>query len=417
MNFSLSKITRALVPAIGLTFALSAYADQHGQHQGNDSQNQAQDQAMSMSLSTELVTRIQQTLKDRGYDVGPVDGMWGEKTQAAVREFQQSRDLQATGKVNAQTLAALGIDTGEMGADQPSRTTGAAEQSQTTAGTQGSQPTTASQQQSGGATTATTQTGDQQSRMTSLDNMRVSELVGKQVRNTQGENLGEISDVVIDVNNERVHYAILSFGGFMGLGDKKFAYPMRTLNASRDGDHVVLNVPKERLQQAPGFEEGRDPAWNASDDNYRAQVDQYFGDMVKVEPRPNMLLRRASNLMDANVNDAQGNDVGDIEDIVVDMQDGSVRFVVVSFDRGWTEPDRFTTLPLKAFLPAGNDDNDFALRVSQQQVATAPGFRRDRWQDMGTDQGNRVGQWFTNLGDSASADRDATSGTGTGTNE
>src|SRR4051812_34583815 len=46
--------------------------------------------------------------------------------------------------------------------------------------------------------------------------MRASELIGKEVRNTQGENLGEIKDLIVDVNNSRIHYAVLSFGGFLG---------------------------------------------------------------------------------------------------------------------------------------------------------------------------------------------------------
>ena len=72
--------------------------------------------------------------------------------------------------------------------------------------------------------------------------VRLTEFIGKNVRNARGEDLGEISDVVVDVNNERVHYAILSFDQGLALGDKLFAYPMRTLELSPDGDEIVLNV-------------------------------------------------------------------------------------------------------------------------------------------------------------------------------
>ncbi len=386
MNFSLNKIARAMVPAVGLTFALGAYAqEQQTQPRADPAQAQTQQgQATSMALSKEIVTRMQQTLKDRGLYTGEVDGVWGEKTQSAVRQFQQSQNMEATGKVNAQTLAALGIQTGEMAqAEQPR--------------------TTASQHQD---RAAADRERDAQAQATMGDTMRLSQLVGKKVRNAQGEDIGEISDLVIDVNNERVHYAILSFGGFMGFGEKKFAYPMRTLNVSPGAEHVVLNVPKERLERAPGFEDARQPTWGA-DDSYQRDVDRYFGDMVQVEPRPNMLLRRASTLMDANVNDARGENVGDIEDVLVNTADGSVRFVVVAFERGWTEPDRYTTVPLRAFRFVG-DDNDVALRLNQQQIGTAPGFARDRWNDMGPDYGARVDRWFTNLGeDTGTAAREA----------
>ena len=60
--------------------------------------------------------------------------------------------------------------------------------------------------------------------------MRLSQLIGKDVRNAQGEDLGDIKDVILDINNGRVHYVILSFGGVLGLGDKLFAYPMRAFS-------------------------------------------------------------------------------------------------------------------------------------------------------------------------------------------
>ena len=64
--------------------------------------------------------------------------------------------------------------------------------------------------------------------MKSTREMRASKLIGSEVKNAQGENLGEIKDLVIDVNHGRVHYAILSFGGFLGMGDKLFAFPVGT---------------------------------------------------------------------------------------------------------------------------------------------------------------------------------------------
>jgi len=385
MNFSLNRITRALVPAVGLTFALGAAAQQQG---ADTAQPQSQQgQATSMALSKEIVTRIQQTLKDRGSYDGQIDGIWGEKTQSAVRQFQQSQNLQATGKVNAQTLAAMGIETGEMAQREQPSTTAAAQQAQTTAA-------------------ATAQRDrDPQAQAGMGGTMRLSQLVGKEVRNAQGEDLGEISDVVIDVNNERVHYAILSFGGMLGMGEKKFAYPMRTLSVSPTAEQVVLNVPKERLERAPGFEEASEPSWGM-DDPYRRDVDQYFGDMVKVEAQPNTLLRRASTLMDADVNDARGEDIGDIEDVIVNTADGSVKFAVVAFDPGWTEPERYTTVPLRAFQFTGEND-EVALRLNQQQIGTAPGFQRDRWNEMGPDYSARVDRWFTDMdADIGTATRD-----------
>ncbi len=71
---------------------------------------QAQQQAQRpQSVSSDFLQRVQQRLGDRGYDVGPVDGMWGDSTQSALRNFQRDQGLSQSGQLDRQTLAALGI--------------------------------------------------------------------------------------------------------------------------------------------------------------------------------------------------------------------------------------------------------------------------------------------------------------------
>jgi hypothetical protein len=78
---------------------------------------------------------------------------------------------------------------------------------------------------------------------------------GTPVTNPQGENLGEIEDVVIDKLDGNVRYAVLSFGGFLGMGDKLFALPWEVLEYNEGQGAYVINVDKETLQNAPGFDE------------------------------------------------------------------------------------------------------------------------------------------------------------------
>jgi sporulation protein YlmC with PRC-barrel domain len=225
--------------------------------------------------------------------------------------------------------------------------------------------------------------------------VRASKLIGMEVRNAQDENLGEINDLVVDVNNQRVHYAILAFGGFMGMGEKLFAYPVRVFSMGREGDALVLNVEKERLKAAPGFERDRWPDWQA-EDGYRTEVDRYYGPTVQVEPKPDMQLRRASQLLDADVA-ANGEDVGDVDDMVVNLSNGQVQFVVVELEEGWAQPDRLTLLPLRAFQHTLQNTEDLTLRLSRNQVATAPGFAKDRWPDLDREYRTELDAWFDNL--------------------
>lgn len=80
------------------------------------------------------------------------------------------------------------------------------------------------------------------------------------VRNATGEDLGSIEDVVLDTDHNRIAYAVLSFGGFLGLGDKYFAVPWEALDVE-DDDCCRLNVAKERLEAAEGFDKSNWPTF------------------------------------------------------------------------------------------------------------------------------------------------------------
>ena len=92
--------------------------------------------------------------------------------------------------------------------------------------------------------------------------MRSSKVIGMDVRNAAKENLGDIKDVVLDQPAGIVAYAVLSFGGFLGMGDKLFALPWAALKLAEDHKTFTLDVPKERLQKAPGFDKNDWPDLN-----------------------------------------------------------------------------------------------------------------------------------------------------------
>jgi hypothetical protein len=73
------------------------------------------------------------------------------------------------------------------------------------------------------------------------------------VRNRDNQKLGEIKDLVLDVNSGKVSYAVLAVGGFLGIGEKLIALPPQALQQATDGEYLVLNADKSRIQAAPGF--------------------------------------------------------------------------------------------------------------------------------------------------------------------
>jgi sporulation protein YlmC with PRC-barrel domain len=105
--------------------------------------------------------------------------------------------------------------------------------------------------------------------------LSASTLKGDRVVNRQGEDLGKIEDLMIDLDRGRIAYAVLSFGGILGLGDKLFAIPWEALSVDTVEKRFILAISKELLDKAPGFDKNHwpdmaDPAWGA-------QLYTYYG--------------------------------------------------------------------------------------------------------------------------------------------
>jgi hypothetical protein len=100
-------------------------------------------------------------------------------------------------------------------------------------------------------------------------------LIGTKVVNAQNEDLGKVEDIVIDAADARVAYAVLSFGGFLGMGDKYFAIPWEGLHFMPSEKRIVLNVDKRLLETAPGFDKDNWP--NLADRQWGAQIFTHYG--------------------------------------------------------------------------------------------------------------------------------------------
>lgn len=105
--------------------------------------------------------------------------------------------------------------------------------------------------------------------------MKASSLIGKKVQDTDGKKLGDIKDLVIDPVNGFISYAVLDFGGFLGIGDKYFAVPWEALQLTKDQKAIVIDVRKKDLKQAPGFDKNNWP--DLSNPEYAVIVYEYYG--------------------------------------------------------------------------------------------------------------------------------------------
>lgn len=105
--------------------------------------------------------------------------------------------------------------------------------------------------------------------------MSAETLVGNHVYNQKDENLGDIKQIMLDMRNGSVGYAVLSFGGFLGMGEKLFAVPWNALKLDTKKKRFVLNVLKDRLKDAPGFDKDHWP--NMADQAWAREIHSYYG--------------------------------------------------------------------------------------------------------------------------------------------
>lgn len=102
-------------------------------------------------------------------------------------------------------------------------------------------------------------------------------LTGDAVVNRRNEDLGKIEHLMIDLESGRVVYAVLSFGGFLGMGDKLFAIPWKALTADLSEKRFVLDVERKKLEEAPGFDKSDWP--DMADRTWGEGVYKYYGAM------------------------------------------------------------------------------------------------------------------------------------------
>jgi hypothetical protein len=98
---------------------------------------------------------------------------------------------------------------------------------------------------------------------------------GTDVFNNGGDRLGSVHDLMIDKQTGQVAYAILSFGGFLGIGGSYHPLPWSLLRYNTNLGGYVVEIDENRLQDAPSYPAGSDPAWG--DPEYEGRLHDYYG--------------------------------------------------------------------------------------------------------------------------------------------
>src|SRR3569623_1205524 len=231
--------------------------------------------------------------------------------------------------------------------------------------------------------------------------LRAKDIVGMNVRNAQGEKLGDVKDLMVDFEHPaRIRYAALDYGGFLGVGDKLFAVPWQSMKLRHDPDNnqrmfLELDVDKDSLKNAPGFDKDHWP--NFADNHWADEVHKHYrvhtenanvdGDVKKAPAKSDKnvataLIRRVSKIQGIEVKNEENQKIGKVEDLVMNANNGSVRYVALSFGGFLGIGDKLFAVPWDAVRLeyAAKDKKDCLIfDVTKESLSNAPGFDKDHW--------------------------------------
>lgn len=204
--------------------------------------------------------------------------------------------------------------------------------------------------------------------------VRSSNLIGADLYNATGEDIGQLNDVVFDENTGGMMHAVLAAGGFIGIGDKltSVTWNQITVKKTEDGKlNVTTMLDKAKLTAEKSSDM---KSWTGMDKNWMQELPGTTGHK----------LVRMSEVDDAKLFDTNGKHIGEIEDVVVDTQSGKAAYAVVSFEDGFIKmgDDKLTMVPWKLVRQSEKDTAGFVLHADKAKIETGTFFDEKTWPDM-----------------------------------
>lgn len=216
-----------------------------------------------------------------------------------------------------------------------------------------------------------------------------SDLIGKSVKNSANEDLGKIEDIVVDANNGRILYGVLSYGAIVG---KFFAVPWESFDMPEDAKVLVLNVDKARLETAEGFDKEHWP--NFADETWVVKTYAHYhhkpywlaSDVStdKDEARKAIrtrwykratLWQKVSDLSGKEAKNRTGESLGTVEDFAVDPDGGRLLYGILTYG------GKKFAIPYGAF-EMSSDVSHFVLNCTKEQLNDKVAFDDANWPNM-----------------------------------
>lgn len=273
---------------------------------------------------------------------------------------------------------------------------------------------------------------------------RASQMIGKEVTNSADESLGSIDELVINKSEGRIAYAVLLHGDTIGIGGKWIAVPFHALRYDEVKDCFLLDATPAKLEGMKGFDESNWPveasggfsAYNSSNtgtarsdtgyshtdtgfnktDKNNKQANQYDLDATKTkdtqarrdsdtwgtdkpsqskQSRENIRAdwssddnlrwqNRVSQLIGINVVDKSGKQLGELNDLAIELHDGRIAYGVLEFSDSWYDyTGKLFPIPWDNYsYTTSSSEHQMQLKATQEQFKNAEGFDPNDWPDM-----------------------------------
>jgi sporulation protein YlmC with PRC-barrel domain len=102
-------------------------------------------------------------------------------------------------------------------------------------------------------------------------------LIGDKVYNGKSDSLGQIKDIMLNLEDGSIQYVVIEFGGFLGIGEKYFAVPFKALTLDTSRHAFILHQKKDVLENAPGFDKDH---WPETNSHEMESATRYWGSFM-----------------------------------------------------------------------------------------------------------------------------------------
>ena len=202
-----------------------------------------------------------------------------------------------------------------------------------------------------------------------------SDVVGAKLFNKQGEHIGEINDIVFDENTGGITHGMLAVGGWLGVGENIAAVPWKHIKPSKgERKEFVVDVDKSKLTPEMTFTAKDWP--NLTEGWYKESYTR-FG----IPSRGNAKLVRASKVMGAELFNQQGEDIGEIQNLLVHPNTGKIAYATCEVDKYATAGDKLTNVPWNLIRQSKKDTAGFVVNADKAKLSGAKYFSENSWPD------------------------------------